>query len=323
MKYFTKEWYTNGQYLLAYESLRVSKKAEVFSEEYFNKLYKKRLKEKMAFFGGFDDYYNESVFQECFNHDLEELKEMLPDELLAKISDLRVLALNIASSDNYRWFKQYCKQKENEIYAISRAYQAHYDKIVNLLPDVLEEMHMHDCKVVNNHFYKGDFIMDIDSSGGFYFMSRLVFKNAKIIESDINLDGVRWLYDEIYITDTGYEMHILFCSDENKQGQMIISFDEVITEDAQKHVKTENLLFISDIRDYGTVEHEDEITKNICCLAICNSKYDDFFHLLLCGEKIDSENEILFDTLENAKLEGVKRNKDIVWYAMKSRMDLC
>ena len=41
-----------------------------------------------------------------------------------------------------------------------------------------------------------------------------MFKNAEIIEQDGDLSGAWWLYDEIYKTDNGFEIHALLENDE-------------------------------------------------------------------------------------------------------------
>ena len=49
MKYLTKEFYNAMQKMSLHFPLRASKKAEVFSEDYFKKLYKKEMPKFLAF----------------------------------------------------------------------------------------------------------------------------------------------------------------------------------------------------------------------------------------------------------------------------------
>ena len=52
-------------------------------------------------------------------------------------------------------------------------------------------------------------VLELDNSGGFTLIDQVVFKNCDVLTQDGRLHGARWLYDEIYKTDEGYEFHAL------------------------------------------------------------------------------------------------------------------
>jgi len=121
---------------------------------------------------------------------------------------------------------------------ILQEYVEYYKQIEPRLPDNIKAFNlqqtMHDCIVKEHGFVGKDFHMKIDSRGCYSSVEKLVFVNAEIMESDINLDDATWLYEEVYILQERYEMQILFwsknCGKTNPSilGEMTIRFDETI-----------------------------------------------------------------------------------------------
>jgi len=48
-------------------------------------------------------------------------------------------------------------------------------------------------------------------------------------------------------------------------------------------------------------------------LAICQYENDKSVYLFLCNDKIEVENDFLFDTIEEAKQSAFNRNKNVIW----------
>ena len=59
-----------------------------------------------------------------------------------------------------------------------------------------------------------DLILTLDNSDGFTNIKQIIFKDCTVLKQDSSLHGAWWLYDEIYKTDKGYEIHALL---QNKQ----------------------------------------------------------------------------------------------------------
>ena len=136
MKYLTKEWYKSMQRADMDLTLKVSKKAESFSEKYYNDLYKQeenkwiKLQKEILnaeFEEKFPEYADISIldkngykerkkafvefakvtsfdltkekeqFNKLHKSNIKHLKNELPTEILNKIADIRVLALERAS----------------------------------------------------------------------------------------------------------------------------------------------------------------------------------------------------------------------------------
>ena len=131
--------------------------------------------------------------------------------------------------------KTLAQQLRKQIQKVHNDYQNHYLQIEPYLHNDIKKINMHDCKITDSGFSKNDFYMLIDSSQGFCSVDKLIFTNAEILKKDINLDNVWWLYDEIYLNQNAYEMHILFDSKDCKLGEMVIIFDDIIVRETDNN----------------------------------------------------------------------------------------
>ena len=236
MKYLTKQWYCDIQRTSYYYRFHVSKKAEVFSEEYFLYLYKKRLREHKIWCKELAkeecEIYNEmeaiADFERMYANALLEAKENIPKDIILKVADLRILALSIVSSDIYRELKDYCKFLDNQTKKAMEEYYIYYKQIKESLPAGIQNLNMHDCEITDASFDGNDFVMNIDSDSGYVEISKLVLRNAKIIQHIENLVGATWLYNEVYLVDGQYELHILFLTKNwESLGEITILIDDV------------------------------------------------------------------------------------------------
>ena len=106
MKYFTREWYNAMQKTYMYFVLKISKNAENFSEKYYKYLYEQeenkwiKFQEEVSTIKGdnFDLIQEKKYFNQIHNDNIKQLKSQLPTEILDEVADIRVLALNRAST---------------------------------------------------------------------------------------------------------------------------------------------------------------------------------------------------------------------------------
>lgn len=278
MKYMTKEWYETMQKSFYHLSLRVSKKAEVFSEDYFKYLYKKeekawlRLKKdasKLRFEDVYlDDFHAEYAdgrpleasemeeakkeylkkreearlnfaniahfdreqekikFNQTFKNNVNYLQRNLPDKVLQKVVDIRVLALNRTSDDIKKEITTYCKANESAVNLALKSYWKGYkENFINGEPSFAENFNFHDCKVISCSIKGKDLILTLDNSGGFTDINEVIFKNYSIIKQDSLLLDAWWLYEEIYKSDIGYEIHALL--EKNELIDFIVTASDV------------------------------------------------------------------------------------------------
>lgn len=262
MKYMTKEWYETMQKTSFHLLLKVSKKAEIFSEEYFKKLYKSeekawlRLQESVSKIGFEDVFHNEfhfervdgkplepseseevkkmylkiqeearssfanrpafepekekKNFKQALRYNVKHLKRSLPDAILQKVADIRVLALNRASADVKKEIAAYCKANEKAVESATNAYWKGYKKrFKNDKPKFAEKFNFHDCIVSSCRKRGNDIFITFDNSGGFTDVRQIILKNCSVLKQDAPLHGAWWLYDEIYRSKNGYEIHVL------------------------------------------------------------------------------------------------------------------
>ena len=263
IKYLTKDWYNRMQHTDFHLLLKVNKKAEQFSEEFYQNVYtrekNKYIKEqsdfadykkfKKIFLESIDDVKNikeeeiqkefercqEEMFnglsiEEAFdfrqNHMIEYLKSELPLNILDKVKDIRVLALNYASSEVYKLIKEYCKSNEKFVDDKFREYgRIEIEQFKNDSIEFLEES-FHDTFMLDVKEYKNDLIIKIDNKNGFTNKTSIIFKNYNIV-LDENIEKSWWMYNEIYKLDNTYEIHIL-AQNETGLKEMILKCDDII-----------------------------------------------------------------------------------------------
>ncbi len=267
MKYMTKEWYETDTDL--HLLLRVSKKAETFSEEYFRKLYKQEEEEwlklqKAASEVKFEDIFPEDFseveselyeldlspseieaakeeyieererarldfeelppfdedaerknFKRRFNFSKRRLKEVLPDEVLQKVADIRVLALHRASAEVKKDITRFCKQNEKAVISAPKAYDKEFRKQFGSdAPAFAEKLNLHDCLVLSCRRKGNDVVLTLDNRGGFTNINTVTMKNCTVLKQDGRLHGAWCLYEEIYKAENQYEIHLLLLKNE-------------------------------------------------------------------------------------------------------------
>lgn len=226
--------------------LKANKKAEVFSEEFYQKLYSKKEAEQLNFDEEisnekFEDLFDEDdfpskeeyeqaresfvpekfdpedtkrKFREAQEYNIDRLKSDLPKEILDKVADIRVLAMDCCTEEVKRLIAKFCKENEKKMKrAFKELEQAERDAFGDE-PSKFAKECLHDCEITAVEQNGSDVVLSLDNSGGFTICTAIVFKNAKIIEQDGELVGAIWLYDEIYKTENGLEIHALLDKNE-------------------------------------------------------------------------------------------------------------
>ena len=141
MKYYTKEWYNLCQQCGYHYDLRISDKAAVFSDKYYQTLYKRKINE--------------------FLRSAKRRSELTADD----------------------------------IYGIDSG--------------------------------RDDFIIELDSSGGFTNIDKVIFKNYSILEKQGDLQGAVWLYQEIYPNNVGNEYHALVIRNDGELAYLTVVASDI------------------------------------------------------------------------------------------------
>ncbi|MBE6901683.1 MAG: DUF4085 family protein [Ruminococcaceae bacterium] len=227
MKYFTREWYNDCQLTSLSCVKTTDSRAEEFSEAYFEELYAGelnahiRLMEEVSQLTGaeFDQSTVKRNYENGYRNKLEACKNGLPEEILSDIADVRVFALGVCTEQIKSRLKAWRYELEKKLDASVAPYLEYAKKLYNELPvDFRKYMNFHD-EYVKQFYCDGDSAVIefedlncIDATGEIIRTDMLIFENVEIIEQDNDIVGAVWLYDELYKTADGYELHV-FLSD--------------------------------------------------------------------------------------------------------------
>lgn len=263
MKYLTKEWYAKMQRTDLYFGLQISKKAEEYSDNYYQTLYNKAQKRHIKDFSDFTSYkkikkifleniddnsnltdkdierefknLNKEMFfgmsiEENFDYRqkqiIERLKTDIPEEILNKVKDIRVLALGYVSSEVYKLLKEYCDINEKFVEEKFREYERiESEQFKNEAIGFLEES-FHDCFVIDINKEKNNLVIQLDNNHSFTNKTNIVFQNYNTI-LDENINKSWWLYEEVYKNNDRYEVHILTSGDMGLK-ELIVDCDDII-----------------------------------------------------------------------------------------------
>jgi hypothetical protein len=108
-----------------------------------------------------------------------------------------------------QWQKEY--KERNEVLR-----KTYYDSIKESLPHNVIQLvknSLHDASVTSiEHLDNDIFVMDVDcrSTSHYHKDIKLIFIGVKECSFSEKWESLRWLYDEIYVTKEGFELHVLF-----------------------------------------------------------------------------------------------------------------
>ncbi|UUZ87205.1 DUF4085 domain-containing protein [Paenibacillus sp. P26] len=93
------------------------------------------------------------------------------------------------------------------------------------------QFRFHDCRVTELVSGK-QIVMKLDTQGGFTNTNKITFDAVdEIVRQDEHIVGDYWIYDELYRTDCGYEVHILFSGE--GMPELIIRCADIVAEQEQ------------------------------------------------------------------------------------------
>ena len=161
-----------------------------------------------------------------FRDNVKRFESDLPETILRKVADIRVLALFYASSEVKQEIIQFCEQNNKSTHAAMAAYHEEFNKQFKTgAPAFAEKLDLHDCFVLSCRRSGKDVVMILDNSGGYTNISRIRIKNCDVIKRDAPLYGARCLYEEIYKAGERFEIHFLL--HKNKLIDYIFTADDL------------------------------------------------------------------------------------------------
>ncbi|PSL41557.1 uncharacterized protein DUF4085 [Planomicrobium soli] len=200
MKYFTKDWYEEMQvfgFLTFHETL----------EEW---------EEELAY------YKAEGIdYKEINRRDLEEMRadllKFLPESFYPYIHDGTINS-GFPTQELRDMAKQWEAEREERMEALFGEYNRHYESIKDQLPAgavQLVEESLHDATVISVEKPSDEvLIIQLDCRGCFHYFTDIELTFTGVTEANIpeEFEGAWWLYDEMDLTDPGFELQALFDS---------------------------------------------------------------------------------------------------------------
>lgn len=185
---------------------------EVMSEEEFEALRQELLENEQNQEDTENEPYDEEAstnnFLEIHQNEIEDLKTNLPKEILDEVADIRVLALGIATEKVKNLVDKYSQECEIMFEKPFNEYNKHWYSIADKVPaHIKENYNFHDCQILKISKDGNDIVFELDNSGGFTNINKIIYKDAEILENNFT-EGCYWVYDEMYLCDKGYEFHI-------------------------------------------------------------------------------------------------------------------
>lgn len=197
MKYFTKEWYDEMQvagFLVFHETLEEWKEEEAFYKE--------------------EGHDFKEINLRNLNDMRGDLMKFLPESFHPYILS-NSLTVDFPSPELREMAGQWEKEYEARMEALDDIYSRHYESIKDKLPAgaiQLMEQSLHDATVLSVEKLENELIVTLDCSGGFHYFTDIQLTFTGVAEASIpeEFTGAWWLYNEIYLKDNGFELHVLF-----------------------------------------------------------------------------------------------------------------
>lgn len=163
-----------------------------------------------------------------FESNLNRVKNDIPEDILNDIADIRVFALRRATKEIIERVNINCENTQNQIDKTISDYYEYFNKASQSFdPNIVENMHFGDCKVIGMQQNEDSLTLFIDNACVFTDIDQITFKGHKIIEQNDSLLNGWWLNHEIYKMDEKYEIHVLLERD-HKKIDFIISADQIL-----------------------------------------------------------------------------------------------
>ena len=213
MKYFTKKWYADTLVADMCFQLKSSSKAAKYNEKLFSSLYNAQKRwfvrsEKIIAKSNkatFDPIAAEEAFKANFNENLEFVKANIPQSILEKVADVRVLALGSASREVTDEIVRFCGGVDRRCEAVVNE----YEKEVESLAESIGWLKINSLEKIANSAIE---ITELEENGNFVFATsaeytgvpcRIDLIGAKVEKCDEGLVNAAVAHYEILPSDNG------------------------------------------------------------------------------------------------------------------------
>lgn len=222
MRYLTAKWYQTMQDSGLGACLEADERAAEFSETLFQELRAEKLaqwlkeqEEVCAILGEpFDEEDTRRSFEQARERELAQFRTRTPERILSMVSDPRLLALGFCTEEVRRAFADFseeCRQHTDQTW---KQYWAER-RAAGLDKAFTGEHSLHDSVVLTMDREGEDLVIEFERDEVEWPEIRAVrFRSAVILTQEQPVENAWWLYDEIWRTGEGYEVHALLCRDD-------------------------------------------------------------------------------------------------------------
>lgn len=225
MKFLTKSWYRQmSQKSHLHLSLQTDRRAAEYSEAFYQDLYARRLAERLEVMKRvcalgktpFQENQETAQFAQGHQWRMEHLRQVLPQEILDQVADLRVLALDTATADVKGAVTRWCQENRRQSEEIFQTYLDDSKQARPLVGEALQKRFSFHDNTVTRVERAPDRLTLYLGDDGYSSVGRVDFLSPVILEEDPGLEGAIWLYQEIHPAQGGNEYHALLCQEDDR-----------------------------------------------------------------------------------------------------------
>lgn len=163
------------------------------------------------------------------NFKIKQVKEKVPMELINQIADIRLFALGYCTRKVLKQLERISYENEIKVNSISEECMT-AQQAEEIPQSIREAFGFHDCRITEFIVDK-DIIIRLNTQGGFTDLNKITFVSSEIIKEDKFMVGSVWIYNELYRTELGYEVHIL--CESNELSELVIRCKDIVIEKEQ------------------------------------------------------------------------------------------
>lgn len=160
------------------------------------------------------------------NFKIKQVKEKVPMELIDQIADIRLFALGYCTRKVLKQLERISYENEIKVNSISEECMT-AQQAEEIPQSIREAFGFHDCRITEFIVDK-DIIIRLNTQGGFTDLNKITFISSEIIKEDKFMVGSVWIYNELYRTEHGYEVHIL--CENNELSELVIRCKDIVIE---------------------------------------------------------------------------------------------
>lgn len=155
------------------------------------------------------------------------LDALYPGEILDQIQDRRLFALGYCTQAVFDSLRRFSESNQADVdRVLVEAQVAHENAGV---PERITGQFGSNGALVTGvqQDTDADLVLAVDDASVFSDVRAYRFRDARIVTQDASPVGARWLYDEIYAVDGMYEVHVLFCRDEDELIELVLQCTDI------------------------------------------------------------------------------------------------